>query len=262
MERKSNIKSDGTTDLAVPEITPPSAAANQIAIFNHADQTNLMTTIKTSFAKGVNIFRDLERIKNPTSGGHTFKVQGIDGEQRLEKIVGIIVAQRDARTYFSRPYGSGPVGPPDCSSNDGITGHGDPGGECATCKFAQFGSRGTAGNQSRGSACRQVKQLLILRSGGGVLPEVMNVTPGSLNQITPYIRRLLNYGFPFFSALTEISLASEKNESGIEYSQLRFRKLPDELSEEQKRLAKEYYDIFQPALHNIDLAPSDYAQAG
>jgi hypothetical protein len=246
-----------TAELA--KFVPPTGPAGEIAIFCHPNQALMLQTLRDTFGKGVNVFKDLERVKNPTSGSNTFRVQSAEGEKRLETLVGIIVAWRDARVFFDKAYGSGPVGPPVCHSNDGINGHGDPGGECASCKFAKFGSKSLIdGKPSQATACRQMRQVLFLRDG--IMPEVINVTPGSLNQITPYIRRILNYGkgdLPY-TVLTEISLASERSGGGIEYSQLRFKMLPTKLTPEQKQIGEEYHKIFHGALNDTDMNPSDY----
>jgi hypothetical protein len=279
MAKRTDGQPDGNNGelekVAPAEIVKkPEGASKEIAIFRHPNQKMMIQTLKDTFGKGkgINLFRDLERVKNPTSGSNTFRVQSADGEKRLEKLVGIIVAWRNARVFFDKPFGSGPVGPPACSSNDGIIGHGDPGGECASCRYAQFGSKAmldagrttwsTSGPKMSGpTACRQMLQIVFLRDG--IMPEVINVTPGSLNQAGPYIRRLMNYGKLPYTVLTEISLASERSGGGIEYSQLRFKMLQEPaLTDEQMEVGTEYYNIFQPALHTIDLSQSDYSSQG
>jgi hypothetical protein len=235
-------------------------ASNEVAIFQREDRVQVIQQLRETFGGGVVLHRDLERVKNPTSGGHTFKVATLDGEEHVETLTGVIVAWRDARMYWSKPFGSGGKVPPDCSSSDGITGVGDPGGPCATCKYAQFGSKvGPGGQPTRGTACRQVRQLLMMR--GSLLPDVINVTPGSMNQCISYMRRLLSFGMPYYHTITEISLAPAANADGIDYSQMRFRRMPENLTEEQKLTAREMYNIFQPALHTLEVSPADY-QAG
>ena len=261
-DRELEVVTSAKTGAAEIVIKPVGASA-EVAIFRHNNQAGMLQTMRDTFASGVNVFKDLERIKNPTSGGNNFRVQSVEGEKRVEKLVGIIIAWRDTRVFFDKPYGSGPVGPPACSSNDGIHGIGDPGGECATCKWAKFGSKAVLdGKPMTGqgpTACRQMRQLLILR-GEGLLPEVLNATPGSLNQIQPYMRRLMNYGYAPYTVLTEISLAPEKSGGGIEYSQMRFKMLQEpKLTEEQMKVAEAYYNIFQPALRTIELSREDYA---
>ena len=75
---------------------------------------------------------DLERIKIPAGGGTAWTVQGLDGEEMLKELSGIIVAWRDTRAYWSVPMEQSDGNmPPDCYSLDARTGIGKPGKKTA-----------------------------------------------------------------------------------------------------------------------------------
>lgn len=265
MERRTNQGTGGERGALIPaaEVIPPSAeiqqgAVKDIAILQREDKADTLQMLSDAFRNGINMQRDVERIKGPTSGGHTFKLTTLDGDKHVETIEGVIVAHRVARMFWDRPFGVGGKQPPSCSSTDGIMGIGNPGGPCARCAFAAPGSKlGPDGKPSKASACREVKQLLIMR-GESILPDLINISPGSLSQVIPYLRRLLGANKQFFHVITEISLAPEKNSDGIEYSQFRFRRLPGEMTPEQKQTMTELFKIFNSALHTITLNEKDY----
>ena len=132
--------------------------------------------------RGINAF-NLTRIKVPSSGSTTWMIPGIGGEGEAKEVRGIIVAYREPRARWKDVFGASGGGvPPDCSSEDGLTGVGDPGGNCATCEFAQFGSAvGPNGQPSRGQACKQMRTLFLLNQEG-ILPYVVSI-PGPRRSI-------------------------------------------------------------------------------
>src|ERR1039458_2016894 len=72
---------------------------------------------------------DLERIKIPAGGGTAWTIQGLDGEEMVKELSGIILAWRDTRAYWSVPMEESDGNmPPDCFSLDARTGEGEPGG--------------------------------------------------------------------------------------------------------------------------------------
>jgi len=99
---------------------------------------------------------DLPRVAIPAGGGTRWEVPGPGGSEALDEISGILVFVKQTRAYWKNDDVTGD--PPDCSSPDGRIGHGSPGGECATCPMAQFGSDG-----KRGQACKQQAVWFLLR---------------------------------------------------------------------------------------------------
>src|SRR3990172_8442732 len=123
---------------------------------------------------------DLPRIKVPTGGGTSWELPSLGNDSEASKtFTGIIVYSRPARSLFlSNELDNSP---PDCYSDDGIVGHGNPGGDCASCFYNKFGSKGknpettlvTQLGVSRGAkGCANKRALFILRENE-LLPTVL-----------------------------------------------------------------------------------------
>lgn len=161
---------------------------------------------------------DLDQVKIPSGGGTIWQIDSIDGEENLKAIEGIIVFSNLSRSYWADGIEDGGGGnPPDCYSNDCITGKGDPGGDCGACHLAQFGSS----DKGEGQACKQTRQLFLLRPGD-MLPTVVSIPPSSLKNAKQFFLRLASKGLPYSSVVTSIALEKAKNNQGIAYAKAVF----------------------------------------
>lgn len=159
---------------------------------------------------------DLDRVRVPAGGGTTFEVPGLDGVAESKVLEGVIVHWRSPRAYWRESFdATGGGTPPDCSSDDGIVGVGDPGGECGSCPMARFGSS----DKGRGQACRQMRLLFMVRAGDR-LPIVVVVPPSSLREVGRYFLRLAGAGVPYYATTTRLELARTKNKDGIQYAEI------------------------------------------
>lgn len=193
---------------------------------------------------------DFDRIKVPAGGGTAWTIQGLDGEEILKEVAGIVVAWRDTRAYWSVPmeHSDGSM-PPDCYSLDARTGTGKPGGDCHKCPLAQFGT--DAGGP--GQACKLVRQLFLIREEN-LLPEIVNLPPSSVKPARQYFLRLASKGVPCYSVITRIGLEKTRNAQGIVYSRATFAS-GGRLSAEQARRAKEYAAMIEPFLKAAPVVP-------
>src|SRR5262245_24583066 len=115
---------------------------------------------------------DFTRLTIPTGGGTRWVVQTLEGEMEAATVAGVIVVQRDARQYWRTAFGEGEKKPPDCFSRDGMTGIGDPGGDCFKCPLNVWGTKmSNTGTPTRGKACREGKQMFLLRDQ--IIPELL-----------------------------------------------------------------------------------------
>ncbi len=92
---------------------------------------------------------DLTRISFPSGKSTTWVIPDIEAEGgtiESKAINGIILMTQRTRQYWVTSYDdTGGGTPPDCSSEDGVTGRGNPSGDCNDCNFSQFDS--TTGRQ-------------------------------------------------------------------------------------------------------------------
>lgn len=186
---------------------------------------------------------DLERIKIPAGGGVAWEVNSLSGVESVKELEGVIVAFRDIRTFWRKSFEESGGAPPDCSSIDSVTGVGDPGGLCAMCPLAQFGSDG------RRQACRQGRQLFLLR-GDAILPDVVNLAPTSLAAARKFFLRLTSQGIPFYGAIVKIGLEKDKNSDGIAYAKATFT-LARVLTEEETARTRTYASMFKPMVQRL-----------
>lgn len=200
---------------------------------------------------------DLERVKVPAGGSTYWMVSTLEkpnGEPR-EYVDGVIVHARFARTYWSVPMeerGTGGSTPPDCYSDDGVTGHGTPGGPCHACAYAKFGSAPKGGNAQ---ACKQ-SRLLFMVSPESMLPRVVPVPPGSLKVLKQYMARLSNLARGYWTVVTRLSLEKVKNQSGIEYARV-VPTVTGMLTPEQVVRIKEYAEALRPVLEQVRVDRTD-----
>lgn len=172
------------------------------------------------------------QLKIPSAGALFFEVN----EEPVKEIVGIIVHHGPRNMYYTTDF-DGSNNPPDCSSNDGITGYqrieGDDGDEyiqckCSECEFGKFGSD-KSGNG--GKACKEKHQLYILCSGR-VVPFSLLLPVSSTRPLNTYATSIFNQGKFLNEVLTSFTLEKATSKSGIIYSRMVFKKVRDLTSEE------------------------------
>lgn len=208
----------------------------------------LAMTLRNNLGTNVRPF-DLDRVKVPAGGATTWEVPSLKGVEKTECLEGIILHQRDARSYWAKKFGGGNV-PPDCSSADMIRGVGKPGGECLKCPLSQFGTAtGQDGKPGRGQACKHVRMVLFLRQDD-LIPLLVPVPPSSVKSAMKYGLRLAGAGLPYQTVVSQLRLTKDKNADGIEYGKIDFtmnRKLEETEVAKAMQIAEVMRDVFSAA---------------
>lgn len=196
---------------------------------------------------------ELPRIKTPSGGGLTWEIPSIKGDISAKELVGIIVHWADYQSFWAIDFDETGGEPPDCSSDDGLNGRGNPGGECAICPNNQWGSAG----KGAGKACR-IQRVLYFLMPRSILPMIYQVPPTGYTIIKNFFNGLASEAIPFYGAV--VSFALEKNKSkankdgkggNISYSRI-VPKILNELSEEQILKMEAYRKNLQMVNHGID----------
>ena len=158
-----------------------------------------------------------ERIKIPSAGSTVFEMPGEDPNEpeAVKEFSAVILFHHPLFAYYRNKY-TGGSNPPDCGSFDGVNGEGDPGGECKSCPYNQFG---TGENGSK--ACKNRRRIFVLREGE-IFPLLLSLPTGSLREFTRYLKRLLSKGKKSNYVVTKFSLKKATNNSGLAYSQAQF----------------------------------------
>lgn len=155
---------------------------------------------------------DLTTIKVPAGGGTAWEVPGPEGDKSETEICGIIVHKQYRRAYWEDEFAGGNE-QPDCSSNDAITGYGNPGGSCDKCEFSKWGSS----SKGDGQACRLMQLVFIVREHD-LLPIAINLPPTSIKGMRKYLLMLATSGRHHSSVVTKFKLGKEQSASKITYS--------------------------------------------
>lgn len=199
-----------------------------------------VATMTEDFKKHLaGITLEIPQLKMPAAGGVFFE---IDDEPHKE-LQGVIIAHGPKNVYFANEFDGSTV-PPDCSSDNGITGNvrgeEDPEtGEviytcrnCADCEFNQFGS-----GKNGGKACKEKHQLFILLSGQ-ILPMSLLLPVSSCKNLNSYASKLFANGEFLSNVVTSFTLEKAVNKTNITYSKVVFKKVRNLTLEEQAACAE------------------------
>jgi hypothetical protein len=233
------------------DVVKQETAVSPFVIFN-TEIAEIGEAMNVNIGDGGLTAGDLERIKIPAGGGTTWTIQGLDGEEMVKELSGIILAFRDTRAYWSVPMDESDGNmPPDCHSLDSRTGTGNPGGDCHQCRLAEVGSDPKGGE---GQACKLIRQLFLIREDN-LLPEIVNLPPSSLKPARQYFLRLASKGVPCYSVISKIGLEKTKNAQGIVYAKAVLTS-GGRLTPEQTQRAKEYAAMIDPFLKAAPALPT------
>jgi hypothetical protein len=238
--------------MPTKEVAKKEAAVSPFVIFQ-TELTEIREAVTTNVGESGLTAGDFERIKVPAGGGTAWSVQGLDGEETIKELAGIIVAWRDTRAYWSVPMEESDGNmPPDCYSMDARTGTGKPGGDCHKCPLAQFGSD----PKGDGQACKLIRQLFLVREDN-LLPEIVNLPPSSVRPARQYFLRLASKGMPCYSVITKLALEKTKNGQGIVYAKAALTS-GGRLTPEQAQRAKQYAAMIDPFLKSAPAIPMSH----
>lgn len=238
-----------TTALAPMEVKEVA----DFAVFQQGEElTELLTDNlgDESFSPG-----DLTRIKVPAGGGTTFEIPTPKGEIEVKEIEAVVLKVAPVRLYWKQGFdeAGGEGTPPDCRSDDLIHGHGDPGGECASCPMNQWPEDGSR----KAKPCSE-RRIIYVLPPTSLLPYALSCPVKSIGNWKSYCLALSSAGVSVYKTTTVISLKKEKNNNGISYSQLSFRQ-GRPLTPEQTAMVKAYRDSFSGVLQG---APANGGNGG
>ena len=165
---------------------------------------------------------EFERIKIPAGGSTIFELPSgnPDEPDTVKEFSAVILYHHPMYIFYSSKY-SGSSNPPDCLSVDGITGIGNPGGNCINCPKNKFGS-----GENGSKACKNKHQIYLLRENE-MFPLILSLPTSSNKEFSKYIKRLLSKGKKSDKVVTKFSLKKAVNKTGISYSQVQFAAFRD-----------------------------------
>ena len=191
--------------------------------------------------------KDLVVIKVPSGGATTWVYDSINGEIESKHIDGIIISTQMTRAYWPDIY-SGGKEPPVCSSQNGLDGVGDPGGDCNTCPHNQFNT--ADGGKNPGKACSE-KRFLFMVTPGEILPICVRAPAMSLSPSKTYLIGLTSAQKKMHSVVTRLTLVKDMNKKGQAYAKINFTKIADV---EDPERSEAYAEAIKPHLASVATA--------
>lgn len=215
--------------------------------------TDLMEALRENIAGDQLTEFDIPRIKVPGAGATMWQIPVLDGFESAEYVEGVILKWVNRRAYWSGKFKGGNE-PPQCTSQDAVTGVGNPGGACNLCPFAAFGSSENE-ESPNAQACKHVKLFFVLLPQS-LLPNVLVVPPTSLKNSRHYMFQLSAQGIPHTGLVTRFKLTPNRSNSGYDYSQVTM--LPGErLSPEARDKIREYATELMPSFEGVTITQED-----
>jgi hypothetical protein len=195
---------------------------------------------------------DLPRLKVPSGGGVAFNRTTSKGADAAKTVRGVIIHQGPGRQMWrQRMEESSGNTPPDCVSVDGLTGIGDPGGDCASCSLNQFGSADSInGKESRGKKCKEGIQVFMLLDDAYALPTMLQLPPTSIKAFRGWINSISQENKRYWRVYVEIGLQGVKNANGPDYSVATFTLLDYVTDPAIVSVIRDYREQIQAELAN------------
>lgn len=182
-----------------------------------------------------------QRVKIPAGGMVQFELPSDDSDNPdyAKNLVGVILFNHSNNAYWPEGSEYDENTSPLCSSVDGKTGIGEPGGLCATCALNQYGTA----PEGNGKACKNMRILYLLRSGD-YMPLQVTLPPTSLRPFKDF----LNQSFILRRRATcgsVVQIGLKKMNNGCnDYSVATFRRLYDFEAEELAQI-RSYANSFK-----------------
>ena len=165
------------------------------------------------------------RVKIPGGGTTQFELPGENPDQPnyVPYIEGIIIMNHNTNAYWPSGSEYDMNVAPECTSVDGVTGYGCPGGACELCPHNQYGSDPNGG---KGKACKNMRSLYILQNGS-TMPINLMLPPTSLRPYSEFATTaFLMRNRPLWGSLVRIELRKENNGSN-NYAVAVFKRVGD-----------------------------------
>ena len=192
------------------------------------------------------------RVKIPAGGALQFEIPSDNPEDPdyARTLEGVILYSHSTGAYWPEGSEYDDNVSPLCSSLDGKIGCGTPGGACAACPLNQYGTATDGkGNPTKGKACKNMRQLYILRNGD-YMPLQLTLPPTSLTPYSDFVNAcFVSRHRPLYAAVVQIGL--KKVEAANTYSVATFKKVYDFTGEDLAKI-KAYALNFREQIKNLN----------
>lgn len=157
----------------------------------------------------------------PGGGSTIWEIPAVEGDSiSTKEFTGIIFHINTERARYQGKFGGDKR--PLCTSQNGEIGHGDPGGECMSCAYNEFGSHEEYPGRK---ACTETKQLYFIMKDTGDFPTekwpmICRIPAGSFPILEEYRIRLAKTRTKLYTVETKFTLTKQKNKQDIPFAQV------------------------------------------
>lgn len=209
--------------------------------------------------------QDLIRVKTPTGGGTKWEISdGLGSSESTDAITGVLVLYQPCgilwpaeelsegqmpvlRTFdLMTAEQVGPI-PDDMLEVLNRFKIGERTFNWKDLPYNQWGS----GKGGTGKRCKEQRMMFLLRESDP-FPLLLTVQPGSLKNITGFIKKLAGE-CPYWQAVVELKLQKERSSNGQPFSQIVPRLVGKLSDEDAARVKVEYTDTLQRLLTRIEV---------
>jgi hypothetical protein len=198
---------------------------------------------------------DFERIRVPSGKAQFFELQTLEGPQSVPHIDCVIVDFKEPRLLYGKSFDESDGAPPVCKSDDGLTGVGNPGGDCVCCPEAAYGGR-----------CGDYRYLAVIMAAS-VFPSLVVLPRMSMKPCRAYFHALSGRGHRFNGVVTRVGLAPTTRKgmkggdgkvegAGTPYTVATFKFLCAVPAEERVKIAA-IATAFAPIFHAMKVIEGD-----
>ncbi len=248
------------TEIAKTEEQLPATLLSDFAVMQMDDPDEAKAIIQEAFEGGIKSHLDLSILTVPSGdSAGAWQIPNIDGEPEIKKVLeGVILRVQPARVYYDEPYSATGGGkPPTCASRDAVVGVGEPGGECAKCPLAQFGTldRGD-GKMGAGQACAE-RRLIWMLVPDLALPVVVNAPPTSLKSIKEFVRAVASQMMRPYQIRVGLTLEQDKSSEGYKFWKIVPKRIGGKDAKivgPELEMIKGYAEVIAPIIESVDMS--------
>lgn len=211
----------------------PAKIYTQELALQHIDMEAVVTALAESGVEGDGISPfDLDRISMPAGDSLTYNIPGEDGPEPVRFLEALVLHHHPGRQLYKGPYDVNNPSAPICASFDGLTGYGNPGGECIKCPLGAFGG-----------TCYPHRYIYLLFPKR-TTPTLLVLPRTSVVAAKRYLRRLALAGHLPYGVITKIGLKKRERGTGMVATFTQ----GDVLGKEMTAFVRKYAQAFKASL--------------
>lgn len=200
--------------------------------------------LEDNYPRGLTL-DDLLQVRFTAGGGTTFSIIGRGREvvREVDELVGVCVYHTPSNRRWAGKVGEGEGGPPLCYSADGVTGVGDPGGNCLVCPMKQWGDGGEP------PACNERRDVYLLESSTW-LPLLVSFPRKSAHVFEALLSNLSQRCLSLYAMIVRFSLVQETNPQKQTYAKLE-AEIVGQLGRDELALSRAYRKTLEGSLRSV-----------